>query len=146
MPGIVAFTGHRALPPGARERIAAGLAEVLSRSPVELRFGGAPGADTVALELAAAARGPGTAITVLAPSTARDLPATARRAALAHADRIVELGFPFGARWSYLRRNDALLDGADLLLAFWDGRERGGTWYTVARARRLGVPVLVIPA
>ncbi len=43
---------------------------------------------------------------------------------------------------SYMRRNDFLVDNSSLLVAWYDGSPRGGTAYTVKRARRMRVPVV----
>ena len=40
-----------------------------------------------------------------------------------------------------LRRNRALLEGAALVIACYNGQEKGGTAYTVRYARHRGVPV-----
>lgn len=43
-----------------------------------------------------------------------------------------------------LARNEEMVDVSDLVVAVWDGREYGGTYYTKAYADRRGVPVRVI--
>lgn len=43
----------------------------------------------------------------------------------------------------YHERNDAMLDRADLVLAFWDGASRG-TKSVIAKARKRGIPVEVL--
>lgn len=51
-------------------------------------------------------------------------------------------------RGGYMKRNDALVAHADVLLAFpaFPGeRRRSGTWATVRRARALGIPVHIFP-
>jgi predicted Rossmann fold nucleotide-binding protein DprA/Smf involved in DNA uptake len=51
-------------------------------------------------------------------------------------------------RGGYMKRNDALVADAEVLLAFpaFPGeRRRSGTWATVRRARALGIPVHVFP-
>ena len=35
-----------------------------------------------------------------------------------------------------------MVDNCDVLLALWDGVERGGTWYTILYARFKGRPVV----
>ena len=42
----------------------------------------------------------------------------------------------------YMRRNDYLVDNASLVVAWCDGRGRGGTTYTVERARKSRVEVI----
>ena len=43
-----------------------------------------------------------------------------------------------------LKRNDHLVDNADALLAVYDGRNTGGTAYTVKRATEKGIDIIVI--
>lgn len=111
-----------------------------------LRFGGAIGVDSVALNAAHQARRPRHRLIfiVIVPAKLADQPEHARLTALRCADQIIELGFPRGAKWAYLRRNDRLLDGAQRLLAFTDGRQTGGTAYTIERAiqRKLDVQIV----
>lgn len=45
-----------------------------------------------------------------------------------------------------LVRNKLIVEGADLLVACWDGRNSGGTHYTIRLAKELGVPIKVLPA
>lgn len=67
--------------------------------------------------------------------------------AFAKAASVVRV-MPFGdaGREAYEAANSALLQGADVLLAVWDGdsSKRGGTGTVVAEARTVGVPVKVI--
>jgi uncharacterized phage-like protein YoqJ len=62
------------------------------------------------------------------------------RRALEGADRVVVLS-PDYTRDCYARRNDWLVDNAALVACWFDG-QRGGTQYTVRRARKAGVPVV----
>ena len=43
---------------------------------------------------------------------------------------------------AYMRRNDYLADNASVVVAWCDGRGRGGTSYTVSRARKSRVEVI----
>lgn len=54
--------------------------------------------------------------------------------------------FSDAGREAYEAANSALLNGADILLAVWDGdtSKQGGTGTVVAEARTIGVPVTVI--
>ena len=45
-----------------------------------------------------------------------------------------------------LRRNDDMLSRCDLVVACYDGRQSGRTFYTVNKARALGKQVILIPA
>jgi predicted amidophosphoribosyltransferase len=107
----------------------------------EMRFGGASGVDTAAL--AAICEAP-ILKTVIVPHRLRDQPPDVATVAKSCADRVIELGLP-KSRVAPLRRNDALLDGADRLIAFTDGRETGGTYYTIQEAHERGLDVVVVP-
>lgn len=41
----------------------------------------------------------------------------------------------------YLRRDEKLVQGADIVIGFYDGRDHGGTLYTMTYAYRKGIPV-----
>ncbi len=40
-----------------------------------------------------------------------------------------------------LIRNDEIVRRADVMVLCWDGRQNGGTWYSLVSAKRKGVPV-----
>lgn len=106
-----------------------------------MRFGGALGVDTVALRAA----GPSEIRkSVFVPFRVRDQPEAAREAIENCANDIVELRFAKHSS-AYLRRNDAMLDGADRLLAFTDGRDTGGTAYTIREAKKRNIETIIVP-
>lgn len=41
-----------------------------------------------------------------------------------------------------LRRNDQMLKQAQIIVALWDGRKSGETYYVVTRAEQIGLPVI----
>ena len=41
----------------------------------------------------------------------------------------------------YHERNASIVRQTDQLVAFWDGRQSGGTWWTIAHALEVGKPV-----
>lgn len=43
-----------------------------------------------------------------------------------------------------LRRNDQMIELCDLVIALYDGRKSGGTYYTIKKARETGKRVIVI--
>lgn len=45
-----------------------------------------------------------------------------------------------------LRRNDIIVARADMLFACYDGRKRGGTFYTINRAKEKGIPIMYLTA
>lgn len=54
---------------------------------------------------------------------------------------------PDYSRWGMsapLVRNRQIVNGADYLYACYDGREHGGTIFTIRLARQLGIPVHII--
>ena len=105
----------------------------------EIRIGGALGVDTVALKALCGEEN----VSVYVPFTLADQPPAARRAIESCAADIRELRLPHSKR-AYLDRNQKMLEGASRLLAFTDGRETGGTAYTINLARRMGIPVSVV--
>lgn len=44
----------------------------------------------------------------------------------------------------FLDRDEFMVENASLLIAFYDGREKGGTYYTFKKANSLGIPVVNI--
>jgi hypothetical protein len=139
---IVAVSGIRDLSPQSYADVELAIIEEMIDVD-EMRFGGALGVDTVALRVACELADVETTLVVIVPCSAADQPREAREA-FACASRIVELGLP-RSRGAYLRRNDVLLDGADKLIAFTDGRATGGTAYTIERATRAGLDVRIVP-
>jgi len=105
-----------------------------------MRFGGAIGVDTVAL---AALCNVSIHKTVIVPYRLDDQPHEAAVVVRRCANETLEMNLP-RSRSAYLRRNDALLKGADRLLAFSDGRQTGGTSYTIRKAKALGLHVVVV--
>jgi uncharacterized phage-like protein YoqJ len=114
--------------------------------PSVLRFGGAIGVDSIALQAARQLRRPRHRVNlvVIVPGKLTEQPKCAYHVALRCADQIIELDFPRGVKWAYLRRNDKLLDGAQRLVAFTDGRATGGTAYTIKRAQKFGIDVELV--
>lgn len=152
-PRIVAFTGIREIDPSQAQEVEAAVLDVIAQRPSELRFGGALGADTLALKAAANLEfvssvridnAPDIERVVFVPFTVAAQPNEAQQAIRAYASRIVEMKLSAG-KSAYLVRNTAMITGADLVVAFTDGRVVGGTWYTMRRARELGIPVAIVP-
>ena len=139
---VVAVSGHRDVVGGAVEQLQCAVIAVIDSGAEELRLGGALGTDHIAL--LEAHRHGGVRIVVVVPATTKAIPAGTRDAVLECADEVVEMGLDPRAPWSYLRRNDRLLDGAEVLLALYDGRRTGGTAYTVREARKRGIQVRVL--
>ena len=43
--------------------------------------------------------------------------------------------------WVYHKRNEWMVDNADNVLAYWSGKERGGTYACIKYARKVGKPI-----
>ena len=142
---VTAVTGIRDLSSGSEPDVWNAMADEVHGGTSVIRFGGAIGVDTIALLAADMFRGSRTKLTVVVPSALDDQPEDAVEAALAAADEVVELGLERGTARSNLRRNDELLRGADRLIAFTDGRDQGGTSYTIDRALARGLDVVIVP-
>ena len=152
---VVVITGIRELHSSSRHRVAERVQAVCGKASTMI-FGGALGVDTEALIAAAeyALYGPPERI-VFVPFTRESQPAAAQKAIHQYAHIVRELDLPQG-RSAYLRRNDAMLERAvavnqasrsadrSLLLAFTDGRERGGTAYTIRKAAQLGIRTEIV--
>lgn len=98
------------------------------------------GVDTAALATAGALAQGGPRLVVTVPFSLSDQPVRARQIIEQHADEVRELGLS-RSRAAYLDRNRAMLEGAQRLLAFTDGRNRGGTCHTIGEALRRGLEV-----
>ena len=42
----------------------------------------------------------------------------------------------------FLDRDEFMVENASYLIAYYDGREKGGTYYTVKKARERGIPII----
>lgn len=114
---VVAFTGHR----DRRADFDTLLSEVLRVTGPEtlFRHGGAEGFDT---QVAKLLEGPELIVHVYKPN------------------------YDKYGNSAPLKRNDAMLNGADLLIACWDGRKQGGTFYTICQAAQMGIKTIILPA
>ena len=62
---------------------------------------------------------------------------------MASADEVIVLSEYYYTR-CFLDRDEFMVENASLLIAFYDGREKGGTYYTFKKANSLGIPVVNI--
>lgn len=138
----VAFTGPRRLTAPAEAIIRDTARRVARQFPEAMIFGGALGADTVALEAADAwCDRSRTRLVVIVPGTVDQQPRVARLAIRAVApDEVIELGLPIRLPSSYHTRNRELVARADRLVAFVGGSD-SGTRSTIRAARQRGIPV-----
>lgn len=148
----VAFTGHRGLSHDVERLIDQAVRTELARfEPASLvgRTSLAEGADTL---FARAVLDAGGSLTSVIP--ARDfrdtLPAEHHPVLdhlVARSTEVITLAYPRCVDEAYMAAAHRFLDGADELLAVWDGlpaRGHGGTADVVAEARRRDIPVTVI--
>ena len=83
-------------------------------------------------------------VTEIVSGGASGVDTSAREYALAHDIKLTEFlpEYDKYGRSAPLRRNITIIEYADLVLAFWDGRSRG-TKYVIDNCKRLGIPVKV---
>jgi predicted Rossmann fold nucleotide-binding protein DprA/Smf involved in DNA uptake len=154
LPGIaapgrrVAVTGNRGTTARDRAVVRETMRALVAAPGIsEIWFGGALGADTMALEAALELRrGARPRLIVVLPDTLAAQPRETR-AASERADERIELGHPIRAedRWrAYHERNRYLVEHATQLIAFWNGEPRSGTAATIGLARKRGMPVEVV--
>lgn len=136
---ILVISGIRDPAPEAFDDIDLAVLDAASAA-TEVRIGGALGVDTIAIMALAAHPAH---VIVYVPYALRDQPAKAKAAVSEVADHVVELHLP-RSKGAYLARNAHMLDGADRLLAFTDGRSTGGTAWMIRAARAAGIPVDVV--
>ena len=55
---------------------------------------------------------------------------------LEHADKVVTLSEHYTC-FCMQKRNEYMVDKSDLVLAYWNGDQTGGTWYTISYAQSL---------
>jgi len=156
---ICAFTGHRAkkVLGICNERspaflmvhcaLEAAILQAAAEGYTIFRSGGAMGMDLWCAEIVLhlKAEYPQLQIHFILPceTQANDWPENWRERyfrALAEADKVTYIQ----ARYTHdcmFRRNRFLVDGAQLVIAYYDGRPTGGTAYTVRYATKKGVPV-----
>lgn len=60
---------------------------------------------------------------------------------MSQADEVIVLSENYYPR-CFLERDEFMVDNASLLIAYYDGRERGGTYYTVKKATTDGIRVV----
>ena len=83
-------------------------------------------------------------VTEIVSGGARGVDTSAKEYALAHGIKLTEFLPEYGkyGRSAPLRRNITIIEYADLVLAFWDGKSRG-TKYVIDNCKKRGVLVKV---
>ena len=148
----LAITGHRPDKLGNWHQVAGAILKGLySLSADHVYIGMAPGADLLAARGCIFSSIPFTAVIPWAGhlATIPDEWIEAYDSALKHAKEIVVLDDSTeynGRPWLYHNRNKYMVDHADVVLAIWDGSDKGGTASTVkyAKSPKVGKPVYVI--
>ena len=83
-------------------------------------------------------------VTEIVSGGAKGVDTSARKYALANGIKLTEFlpEYDKYGRGAPLRRNITIIEHADLVLAFWDGRSHG-TKFVIDRCRERGVPVKI---
>ncbi len=122
------------------------MAEVLTSADVdEVLFGGAKGVDSYALQYCydiIKETGQKCVLSVIVPFTIDDQPKSSISIIKKCSDNVIEMKQDF-SKFAYLRRNNELVNRADLVIAFWDGKD-GGTKYTIKKAKEMNKPVEIV--
>ena len=143
---IVAFTGHRTYDGKANELLRATIGELYNKGARHFRVGMAEGFDLAAAELVVELMASDGAIILEAcipwPTFDAHLNAEERvlyNNILKHAT-VVRYSDNAYHPAIFRHRNDMLVEGADTLVAWWNGAQ-SGTAYTVKRAKKLGINI-----
>ena len=83
-------------------------------------------------------------VTEIVSGGARGVDTSAREYALSHGIALTEFlpEYDKYGRGAPLRRNITIIEHADLVLAFWDGKSRG-TKFVIDRCKERGIPVKI---
>ena len=83
-------------------------------------------------------------VTEIVSGGARGIDACAKNYALSHGLKLTEFLPEYGkyGRGAPLRRNITIIEYADLVLAFWDGRSRG-TKFVIDNCKKRNIPVVI---
>ena len=143
---IVAFTGHRTYDGSANELLWATIRELYTEGARHFRVGMAEGFDLAAGEMVVELISSDSSVMLEAcipwPSFDAHLNAEERARynhILNHAT-VVRYSDNAYHPAIFRHRNDMLVEGADTLVAWWNGAQ-SGTAYTVKRAKKLGVNI-----
>lgn len=144
---IVAFTGHRTYDGKANELLRATIGELYNKGARHFRVGMAEGFDLTAGEMVVELMASDDAIILEAcipwPTFDAHLNAEERvlyNNILKHAT-VVRYSDNAYHPAIFRHRNDMLVEGADTLVAWWNGAN-SGTAYTVKRAKKLGINII----
>ena len=142
------FTGHRELGESfSKEKLKEKIKEIIKKGYDVFLNGMAIGFDSECMEALFALKDEGENIKVCAVVPCVDQSKTFSAECkerydyfLSRADYIVKEDRTYFKNCMLLR-NNFLIDNSSLLLAYYDGRKKGGTYYTVNRAKKSGIDI-----
>lgn len=147
-----AFTGHRFYDFSQREfiqeRLTSAISEAYDHGIRNFISGFALGIDLMAAQLVQSLKCnlPGISLTAAIPfeDQAERYNIYDKRVygrLLELADKVIVLSDCYYPR-CFLDRDEFMVENASYLIAYYDGREKGGTYYTVKKARARGIPII----
>lgn len=147
-----AFTGHRFYDFSQREfiqeRLTSAISEAYDHGIRNFISGFALGIDLMAAQLVQSLKCnlPGISLTAAIPFEGQaeryniyDKRVYGRLLELA--DKVIVLSDCYYPR-CFLDRDEFMVENASYLIAYYNGREKGGTYYTVKKARARGIPII----
>ena len=147
-----AFTGHRFYDFSQREfiqeRLTSAISEAYDHGIRNFISGFALGIDLMAAQLVQSLKCdlPGISLTAAIPFEGQAeryniYDKRVYRRLLELADKAIVLSDCYYPR-CFLDRDEFMVENASYLIAYYDGREKGGTYYTVKKARARGIPII----
>lgn len=147
-----AFTGHRFYDFSQREfiqeRLTSAISEAYDHGIRNFISGFALGIDLMAAQLVQSLKCdlPGIFLTAAIPFAGQAeryniYDKRVYRRLLELADKVIVLSDCYYPR-CFLDRDEFMVENASYLIAYYDGREKGGTYYTVKKARARGIPII----
>lgn len=147
-----AFTGHRFYDFSKREfiqeRLTSAISEAYDHGIRNFISGFALGIDLMAAQLVQSLKCnlPGISLTAAIPFEGQAeryniYDKRVYRRLLELADKVIVLSDCYYPR-CFLDRDEFMVENASYLIAYYDGREKGGTYYTVKKARARGIPII----
>lgn len=147
-----AFTGHRFYDFSQREfiqeRLTSAISEAYDHGIRNFISGFALGIDLMAAQLVQSLKCnlPGISLTAAIPFESQAeryniYDKRVYRRLLELADKVIVLSDCYYPR-CFLDRDGFMVENASYLIAYYDGREKGGTYYTVKKARARGIPII----
>lgn len=147
-----AFTGHRFYDFFQREfiqeRLTSAISEAYDHGIRNFISGFALGIDLMAAQLVQSLKCnlPGISLTAAIPFEGQAeryniYDKRVYRRLLELADKVIVLSDCYYPR-CFLDRDEFMVENASYLIAYYDGREKGGTYYTVKKARARGIPII----